>query len=204
VKPKLYIENDLMLWQSFKSGDEAAFSKIYLSNYDSLYSYGKKFIGDPTLVEDAIQDLFFQLWKTKMNLSDTDNIKFYLFRCLRRSIHKSTIENERIGLASFEYISTLDFGDMDFNGILGPGQEELMVEKLKHFLGQLHKRQLEAISLRYYDNFSVSEISEIMNISEKTVRNTLYKALVLLKKNIPNLRPLLKLLLTLQWAEVSF
>jgi len=59
---------------------------------------------------------------------------------------------------------------------------------------------LEAITLRYYENFGIEEIASIMDISEKTVRNTLHNSLTLLRKNSSLFYTLIKLTLVYLWS----
>ncbi|HEV7350349.1 sigma-70 region 4 domain-containing protein [Telluribacter sp.] len=46
---------------------------------------------------------------------------------------------------------------------------------------QLPKRQREVVMLRYYENFKTDEIAVLIGISEKTVRNTLFNAMMSLR-----------------------
>lgn len=77
--------------------------------------------------------------------------------------------------------------------------ERELTLKLVAILQNLPKRQLEAITLRYYDNFSIAEIAAIMDVSEKTVRNTLHNSLTLLRKHSNLFYSLLKLALMYLW-----
>jgi RNA polymerase sigma-70 factor (ECF subfamily) len=190
------ISNDVDLWNKFREGDQQVFGEIYELYYNSLYSYGRKFFQDASLIDDAIQELFITLWRTKSNLSEVTNIKFYLFRCLRRLVHNEQLKQEKVNLASFEYLA---FPEND-HSVQSFYEPDLLSEKLKIILKNLPARQLEAITLRYYENFSNQEIAEIMNISEKTVRNTLHNALSQLRENLPYLNPLLQLTLFFQFS----
>ncbi len=48
-------------------------------------------------------------------------------------------------------------------------------------LGRLSNRQREIIYLKYYQNLSYEEVSEIMNINYQVARNLLYQAIKSLK-----------------------
>ena len=87
--------NDLALWKAFKSGDEKAFMTIFDRSTKPMYNYGCKVIGDGELVKDAIQELFIEVWQTRSRLRDTDSIKFYLFKCLRRKLIKLKTKSEK-------------------------------------------------------------------------------------------------------------
>ncbi len=78
--------NDREIWEDFKSGDKKATSKIYHENIQLLYRYGKKFTTDEDLIKDKIQELFYDLIRTRENVGTTDNIRFYLIKALRRRI----------------------------------------------------------------------------------------------------------------------
>lgn len=71
--------NDRELWDSFKAGDDRAFSQIYETYADLLFSYGMRFTSNREIVRDTLQELFIKLYKNRKNLSTTDHIKFYLF-----------------------------------------------------------------------------------------------------------------------------
>lgn len=192
-----YSQHDIEIWNSFKAGDKAAYAEIYERHFDALYAYGRKFIQDETQVEDAIQDLFINLWRTREKLSVVDNIKFYLFRSLRRDIRR--ISEKEKSLEKIDFDSVL-FTNSD------PGEEhtiyntdEELAQKLMEVLKKLPKRQLEAITLRYYENFSIEQIASIMDVSEKTVRNTLHNSLTLLRKNSNLFYSLLKLTVVYFW-----
>ncbi len=77
---------EIKLWKAFKSGDKSAFEKLYELYIDDLLSYGYRVTSDRQLIRDSIQDLFLHLWQTRSNLSDTDSIRFYLYRSLRNRI----------------------------------------------------------------------------------------------------------------------
>ncbi|HEY9488870.1 MAG TPA: sigma factor, partial [Chryseosolibacter sp.] len=74
------------IWKAFKKGSKEAFATIYKEHVRDLLNYGYKVTSDRRLIEDSIQDLFFELWKNRSGLSDTDSIRFYLFRALRYKI----------------------------------------------------------------------------------------------------------------------
>ncbi len=179
---KLDSHNDTTIWNAFREGDKQAYAEIYELYFDVLYSYGKKFLFNESTIEDAIQDLFITLWRTRSNLSNVDNIKYYLFRCLRRDFYRIQEKEKRIDKIEFDQ-SLLEelyaLEEIDFDK-----DDTEMSKRLGLILKKLPKRQLEAITLRYYENFSISEIASIMCISGKTVRNTLSNSLILLRKQI--------------------
>lgn len=176
--------DDQEIWCAFRAGDQDAFASIFDRHYRQLYSYGKQFLDDETLTDDAIQDLFINLWRTRENLTeDIDNIKFYLFRCLRRNIRRLSDREKRLQGQDLER-AVDEFAHHFVTPAPGAGDEEsLLTRRLKMVLAQLPNRQREAVMLRYYENFKTEEIAVIMGVSVKTVQNTLFNAMTSLRSH---------------------
>lgn len=189
--------HDVEIWNAFRLGEKRAYAEIYERYFDSLYSYGKKFMPDGAQVEDAIQDLFINLWRTRERLSAVDNIKFYLFRSLRRDIRR--VNEKKMAYQKVDFDSFLFTQDHPGEEQTIADQDEELPRKMLAIIKNLPKRQLEAITLRYYENFSIVEIAMIMDVSEKTVRNTLHNSLTLLRKNLNIFYSLVKLALIYIW-----
>ncbi|MFB0945357.1 MAG: sigma-70 family RNA polymerase sigma factor, partial [Spirosomataceae bacterium] len=170
-------EQHIHLWQAFKNGDRQAFSTIYNVYIEDLLSYGYRVTTDRQLIRDSIQDLFLQLWQSRNSLTDTDSIRFYLYGSLRNRIVRNTEKNP---------IQTIDSTDL-FDNIIGAlsfeddliAMERLTEQKqrLKRAISELPKRQQEILQLRYYHDFSLEEISNIMQINNQSVRNLLHRAI---------------------------
>ena len=88
--------NDIKLWEDFKKGEKYALSHIYYQYANLLFFYGKKFTTDDELIKDSIQDLFFDLIRTRATLGNTDHIYFYLIKSLRRRLLQSLNGNKNI------------------------------------------------------------------------------------------------------------
>lgn len=169
--------------------------KLYELYYRQLYRFGNRLLVDTSVVEDTIQDLFVNIWHTRHKLPELNNVKSYLFTILRREIiHKIKKEQSFIDVDHVKDL--LDFNDN--SGYEHQDYENWLINKLANSLKELPKRQLDVVLLRYYENFQTSEISAIMGITEKSVRNTLHKAISHLREHIQHLDYLLFLLFYFQ------
>lgn len=177
---------DAILWRQFKEGDRQVFSCIYRQYIQALYSYGMKVAEDTELVEDCIQELFIYLWKTRENLSDTDSIKFYLFKSLRRRIISTREETLRLHKKTEGAAQGRDTAEFSYEHLLVSRQAEAeQSEKLTNSLNALTKRQREAIILKFYDNLSFQEVAEVMSLNIKSTYNLISKAIEALKEKTP-------------------
>ena len=183
---------DDALWNALTEGDQRAFSEVYQRYYRILYSYGYKLVSNADLVEDAIQELFVDLWRLRQNLSTAESVKFYLFRSLRRQLYRLHEKEKR--LVDVYALPSTSYQAAD-QQLIDQEKEEKLMKRLTHLLQQLPQRQLEVVTLRFYENFKTHEIAEIMGITDKSVRNTLHKALTHLREHSQDLMLILSFLL---------
>jgi RNA polymerase sigma factor (sigma-70 family) len=179
--------SDLEIWQSFKKGDKNAFTKIYQLYAKSLLNYGVTLRISPNLsvVEDCIQDLFLELWQSRENLADTDSIKFYLFRALK---------NKLMRIVKYDFSKNTDEIDETLGGdlfedsieriLIEEENQKERLERLKIAFDGLSQRQREVINLKYYHQFSNTQIAEIMELNYSSVGNLIQKALFSLRQSI--------------------
>lgn len=176
---------DQELWSRLREGDQVAFTDIFERYHATLYNYGCKLSQNTALVEDAVQDVFIDIWRMRGNLTATiTSIKFYLYRALRRRIHVSSSRHPLSQEITSLPDQDLPVNDTNYvsNRIEGEFNYQIKV-RIQELLSHLPDRQLEALTLRYFDDFGISEIAEIMGVNEKSVRNFIYKALTTLRQN---------------------
>lgn len=176
--------NDRQLWAACQQGNKLAFEQLYTIYFNRLAGYGRKLTPDVQLLEDAIQDVFIDLWRRKAYLADIENLKFYLFRALRNQL----IRNSRHDV--FESAQDVD----DFLDLLVTLSSEHQsieqetkthqVQEVQKAIAQLTKRQQEAIHLRFYQGLSLDEITDLMSLNKQSVSNLLFKAYAILRASI--------------------
>jgi len=178
-------ETDQQVWLQLREGDKKAFTELFNRYHGILYNYGKKLSSDSSIVEDAVQDVFVDIWRLKCSLAENiTSVKFYLYRALRRRIHQGSEKfpvTDEISLLP-DYL--IPHNNSDSERILIESESAfLMKQRINELLSTLPERQIEALTLRYFDNFSTAEIAHIMNVTEKSVRNFIYRALTSLRQN---------------------
>lgn len=173
---------DQQLWQRLREGDESALTVIFDRYHVPLYNYGSKLSSDSDLIKDAVQEVFIDVWRMRATLSrEITSIKFYLYRALRRRFQR----------IQGKYQFSEDIQDAE-DSITAINEETVQIEqesrdllrrRLQELLTQLPKRQVEALTLYYYDDFGIREIAQIMDVNEKSVRNFLHRGLKSLRQN---------------------
>ncbi len=175
--------SDRTTWLALKNGDKRALEAIYRQEIDFLLAYGLKFSPDPSLVEDAVHDLFVDLWKQRATLGENDHIRRYLLVALRRRVVRQ-LEKRRKWDNELAPADQLEFeADLAIDEVLV--EQELAGERadaLKKAFKALSARQKEAIFLRYFQEMSYQDISTIMEINYQSVRNLVFSGIAALRK----------------------
>jgi len=178
LKDKL---TDADLFKLFKQGDESAFEILYRKYFKALSHYGLRICQDHELIENAIQDLFIDLWRRRAFLSDVENVKFYLIKSLRnqliRNSQKDILENSEDVNDFLDYLGNLSIEQT----IVQEESVELRNGKIKEAISKLSNRQKEVIHLRYYQNLSLDEISNLIVLPKQVVKNLLSKSYAVLR-----------------------
>jgi RNA polymerase sigma factor (sigma-70 family) len=147
-----------------------------------LYAYGWRICKNEELVKDAIQDMFIGLRKYRSNVGQTDSIKFYLFKCLKRTI----IKEEGKWYSNLDEIDDNYFFDFTFSHeklLIDRQIDEEKKEKLNKAIALLSPRKKEVIYYFFYEGLNYQQIQEIMNLDNiKSARNLIYKALGFLRE----------------------
>lgn len=177
---------DRALWQAFKAGDDQAYEYIYHLHAVELFSYGCHIVNDQPLVEDSIHDLFVYIFQHRATLGDTDAIKYYLLKSLRRRIintlEKRKGEDWQRNSAAQVYMESATSSTE--TKIIEEETESHTHAWLLSAVDTLPPRQREAVYLLYFSDLKHAEIAGVMSLTVRTVYNQLHLAMVALRKRL--------------------
>lgn len=178
------IESELIF--GLKNSDRQALSVIYDKHYQDLYFYLLKFSPQEDLVQNAIHDMFIDLWNSRKSLGEIKLLKAYLLVSSRRKLFKLIKDTQLNSTQNFSYEDELT--DIPFEY----AHEDFLIEKeidedrrikILEAINQLPSRQKEAVYLRYYEKLSIEEISLVQGINYQSVLNNLQRAYEVLRAN---------------------
>jgi RNA polymerase sigma factor (sigma-70 family) len=173
-------KEDILLWESFREGDREAFATLFRTHYELLYRYGGKFTSNPTHLEDTIQELFVELWQAK-NRTPVVSVRAYLLKSLKYKLLKAYRKTREI-VPITEEDGIFEWSHENF--LIAAEEDAEKKRRILRALEQLTPRQKEIIYLKYYQDLSYDEVSEIMNINYQVARNLLYQAIRSLKNRL--------------------
>ncbi len=166
---------------------------------DELFAYGIAFCIDREVVLDAIQDVFLHLYESQAQIQDPNNVKFYLFTSLKNRIISILRKESQFQELTEEYQFELftDAQDLTFDS-----EEKVRYENLlNQLLSLLTSKQREAIYLHYMQNLSYEDVALILNITPKSTRKLIYRAIQRMQEGLPFYIILLLLLLSCKYSH---
>lgn len=165
--------SDEELFLRIKSDDAQALKILFEKHYSALCHFACKFIKNATLAEEAVSDVFLNIWLKKEKIELQTNLKMYLYSAVRNQslnyLKKNKIYLERIETA-VEENKTSDLSADKFITY-----EELK-DDIDTLLQQLPAKRRIIFSMNRFDGLSYKEIAEILSISIHTVQNQMVAA----------------------------
>lgn len=181
-------EDERLIWSRFLKGDNQVLSLIYLQHSNALFDYGCRFTVNRDLVKDCIQEVFCNLMRTRNNLSETDNIRLYLLKSLKRNIIRElkNANNRSRLLTDQDYPFDLRWSENLDNQLQELDEEKRQL--LSDAMLSLTERQKEAIYLRFNRGLEYEEISFLLNLNYQSSRALIHRAIEKLREiiHIPN------------------
>ncbi|MDR0885714.1 MAG: RNA polymerase sigma factor [Clostridiales Family XIII bacterium] len=177
---------ELELIQKAQSGDEEAFTKLYMSYIDTIYYYSSRYIRNQEDVKDASQEIVLAMYHSIGALRDPNSFLYWLHRIIRNvSIdyvrkqrrHRDNTHKERID----DLADSLADDRQPYDLWTTVAQNEDNNQVLKA-IDALPMRQRDALTLRYYDDLSYKDIAHVMRCSTGCVSTNIVYAKKNLKK----------------------
>ena len=180
---KLHEPANDTLWNDLRSGNKSSLEVIYRQYIKDLFNFGMSLHADETIVKDAIQDVFIDLWNYRAKLCTDVVIKQYLFKSLSNRIQKELGKNSR--RSSIHRL-------MDHESIVNSIEEDLIhkqteseiVSKMYSSLEKLPIRQKEVLHYLFFQKLSYEETAKLLEINIRSTYTLAWKAINSLKKAV--------------------
>lgn len=165
-----------MVWDKFREGDREAFKTIYNEFINILFAYGSRITRDNSLLEDAIQDVFIDIYSYSKKLHHPEYLEFYLLKTLKNNLVGKLKENRRFDYGEGnEFLFELKFPIEEPN--LDEQQLEKQIFLLKEEIKNLDNRKRELLFLKFNSGLTYTEIGLLLNLKPDTVKKQVQRIL---------------------------
>jgi RNA polymerase sigma-70 factor (ECF subfamily) len=141
-----------------------SFGELYGQYYNGIVALAYSTIGEMNMAEDAAQETFAIACRDLTNLKDSSKFGGWLAG-ICRNVSKQMMrkEEKRVELR-------------DRQNVINAGQTNAVGDAIKEAIRLLRPKYREPIVLRYYDNLSYQQISNILGISQTAVNGRILRA----------------------------
>lgn len=166
------------LLKRLKKDDKKAFEEIVRIYENQLFTIAKFRIGDEALAQDAVQETFLVLYLKAREIKDYKKLKSWLTIVLINKCNDIMRKNK---------IIQVSFEGNDFNNFLYVEEEiETILDKVNFIdlVSCLNVDERTILSMFYEDEYTIDDISNILKISEGTIKSKISRAKLKLKNKI--------------------
>jgi RNA polymerase sigma-70 factor (ECF subfamily) len=179
--------DDKNLIIAFLNGLDESFEQLVNRYLKPIYNFLYQFTKDTDSLDDLTQETFIKVWKNIHKFDQSKNFRTWLYAIAKNTAYDFLKKKKTIPFSNF-----LDAeGDNKLEQTVEDGsspEDVLMAQDLEKELGkklqQLSDSHRLILLMRYKDDFSLQEISEILNLSYNTVKSQHTRALLALKKSL--------------------
>ena len=172
-----FTRSDASLLRSYaKTGDVAAFEKLYTRHKDALFNYVYRSLGRFAAAEEIAQEV----WVVVINQADRYQKRDAAFRTWLYTIGRNKVIDFQRRRTNQAYT------DIDDTAIADTGlsaEDKVLMNQLLAELDQLPTEQREAFMLQQ-EGFSQKEICKITGVGSETVKSRLRYARASLKQRL--------------------
>lgn len=158
-------------------GEEAAFGQIYDLYFDKLYRFVFYRVNHQETAEDLVAETFIRVWNKIREVSDAAAFNGWVYQIARNLVidhyrtRKSTVD-----LVELENVLTYEDNAVQ-KADLGFDQREFLEAAKK-----LSPDQQTVVKLKFIDELTNEEISQVLNKSEGAIRVIQHRALAALRE----------------------
>lgn len=167
-------------------GDEKAFGKLYALFSEKIYHVSRRMNLGHEDAEGIVQEVFLKIWKKREKLDPQLSINAYMISIVRSLVIKKAKKEAR-----FFAFQNYNIPLYEVERSNSP-EEEFIFSEFHHIskeiIEQLPAGQKQIFVLRHFENLSVEEIAERLNISRRTVENQIFRSTKAVKEKLVKLK----------------
>ncbi len=163
-----------------KAGDNEAYTQLVNLYSRRLFAYAVSLSGDYSMAKDIVQEVFLKTFEYRTKLNPNYSIEGFIYRSTYNLFINTYHKNKSLLKVHDEYVKYLD----QIIDAENDGDRDNIMKMINISIEKLPKKCKEIFILSKRDGFTNQEISEILNISIKTVESQITIAFKQLRKQI--------------------
>ncbi len=173
-----------------RAGDMLAFEALVLRKTPAVISVARRIVGNAEDARDVAQMAFLRVWEQLGRYDETYSFNTWLYRIatnLAIDLLRSSRSRERAHTATLHLVRQRE--SQSGSETTRAAEDDSASRLFQRVSGRLTGKQKAAFVLREMEDLETGEIAAILNCGESTVRNHLFNARRILRREIEKLSP---------------
>ncbi|MGM0607225.1 MAG: RNA polymerase sigma factor [Candidatus Muiribacteriota bacterium] len=179
-------ENEAEIVKKILEGDSSQFEKIMDIYSKRLYSFLYRMCLNEALAEDILQQAFIKAYRYLNKWDNSRGLKNWLYMIARNCFYDYVKKEKKINFVSMHDLEFFLSADET-----GPEKEAMNREEVREVVKKIYTlkpKYAEILILRYIEDLSYEEISQILQLPLGTVKIRIHRAREKLIQAIPEKR----------------
>jgi len=180
--------DDNRLLESARKGDREAFRMLVNENSRRLYSLAWRIVDDEQAAEDIVQETFIKAYQQMKNFDGRSKVSTWLYRITTNTAIDMKRKMQRQQTTSLDNSTsdseqTVDIADHQSSP--EHKQQQLTLKKqTEKAMQQLTLQERTAFTLKHHDGRSINEICHILQLSENSVKQAIFRSVKKLRESL--------------------
>jgi RNA polymerase sigma-70 factor (ECF subfamily) len=173
------MHDDIEWIRQVAQGDERAFERLFRCYAPRIFRFAMSYLNDPTRAEEIVQETMIAVWKNAKDYKEQSQVSSWILGIARNKALDRARARQREPELLRERL------DQRASARATPEQltqQEIQIDRIRTALTQLTPEHREVMMLAFYNELSYSEIAQILNCPEGTVKSRVYYAKEQLKR----------------------
>ena len=171
--------DETSLIEEIAKGNEKSLKKLIRLYKDRVFLYAYGILQNYEDSEEATAEVFFQIWRSARRFSGRSKVSTWIFG-ITRNVCMNMLRKRKKQLPTLEI--------MERDAVYEEVDLEEDVEILRRAIDQLPPAHREVIHLAFYEELPYSEIAQILEVPENTVKTRVFHAKRKLKEIVKRLK----------------
>jgi RNA polymerase sigma-70 factor (ECF subfamily) len=163
---------EVILLQRIAGGDRDAFAELYRRLQRPLFGYLMKLVRDREMVEDVLNETLMEVWRQAARFEGRSSVNTWVFSIAHHRAVSRLRKKRETALDEEQAAAIEDEGPTpDMNA-----ESKDMSRLLAKLMEQLSFEHREILHLAYFQEFSVQEIADALDLPPNTVKTRMFYA----------------------------
>ncbi|MDD7914664.1 RNA polymerase sigma factor [Polaribacter ponticola] len=160
---------------------DIAFSELLDAYQERLYWHIRRIVTTHENADDVLQNTFIRIYKSIIKFEGKSSLHTWMYRIAYNESIRFLEKNNKKRYDNIDEVSESNLASLFEDAYLDGGEIQ---QKLHKIINGFKEKQKLVFNMKYFDDMSFRQISEILEISESTLKSTYYTAVKIIEEKI--------------------